>query len=84
MKFKPHIGLILQRKEAKYYLTDLAKVIPGGRDRKTIFNWCTKGLLLDRFNAKSGRVRMESILLTNGHASSLEAYWRFIERISQQ
>lgn len=60
-------------------LSELRRHLPGKPHYQTLLEWCKLG----RKNQVTGqRVRLERVQLPSGHASSLEAYLRFIERLN--
>jgi hypothetical protein len=80
---KSYPGKILERQERTYSLSEMARMIPGEPTYWTVWTWCIQGRLKDRGNARSPRVRMEHVMLSNGRRSSMEAYWRFIEELNR-
>lgn len=67
-------SLILKNKEKHYSMSELARRLPVDRCGKTVNRWCTIG---------SKGVVMESFDGTGGRQSSIEAYYRFIAKISE-
>lgn len=49
------------------------------RDYDTIRKWWKRGLVADRLTGK--RVKLETVRLTNGRATTMEAYNRFMRKL---
>lgn len=76
--------MIIEDRERHFFLRDLAKRLPKSPNPKTVYLWCKKGLLYDRRNPRSIRIKMEYIVRGKDLCSSVEAYWRWIEKFNQE
>lgn len=61
-------------------LRDLGRQLPGKPKYTTLRDWCERGRM--NWNTRR-RVRMESIQLPGGEASSLAAYLAFIAKLNE-
>lgn len=68
------------RKETPILLSEFAKRMK--RDYDTVRKWCNRGVIADPARPEKGRVKLEAIWLTDGRATTVEAYQRFIEKIN--
>ncbi len=77
---RPFVGEIFHRREATWPLSELGRLLPPKPSYQKLWNWCRRG----RSHPYNHRrlVRMESIEEAGGLASSVEAYWRFIEALN--
>lgn len=72
--------LIDPRKETVLPLRQLARLIPDEPHYTTVLGWCTVG----KETEAGAVVVMESIEMTYGKGSTLDAFWRFIERLNEE
>lgn len=70
------------RVEEPILLRLFAKRLSEPCDYDTVRKWSRRGLLIDRSNPKSKRVKLEVVQLPRGMATSWEAYARFLERLN--
>lgn len=68
------------RLEKPILLRVFGKHLPEQRDYDTVRKWWRRGLVADRETGR--RVRLETVRLTSGRATTMEAYDRFIARLS--
>lgn len=74
------VGEILARREATWPLSQLCRLLPPKPNYQMLWTWCKRG----RTHPYDRRriVKMEAIEEAGGLASSVEAYWRFIEALN--
>jgi hypothetical protein len=66
-------------KEQPLPLRIFARRLRDPLDYDTVHKWWRRGLL----NRDTGkRVKLETVRLSTGRCTSMEAYWRFIERLN--
>lgn len=71
---------ILANKEHPIPLAEIGRHLPGEPCYDTVWKWWKLG----RVNRETGTVfYLETVDLTSGRCSSIEAYWRFIERLNE-
>ncbi len=70
------------RVEKPILLRTFAKRLSEPCDYDTVRKWWKRGLLIDRSNPRSKRIKLEVVRLSNGLATTWEAYARFIERLN--
>ena len=80
-KHKPFTGEILKNRETVHPLATLRKHILGEPHYQTLWMWCIRGRVHPDHPKR--RIKLEAIEGTSGLASSVEAYWRFLERINE-
>jgi hypothetical protein len=78
-KLKVFPGLILTNREPTLRLSELCRELPREPEYKTLWSWCVRGRS-HPYNRK--RVHMEALQSTFGIVSSIEAYYRFLERLN--
>lgn len=68
------------RVEKPILLRVFGRHLPEPRDYDTVRKWWRRGLMVDRETKR--RVKLETVRLSAGMHTSMEAYHRFIERLN--
>lgn len=77
---RAHPGVIIEQRESTWPLEKLRALLPSKPSYRAVWHWCING----RKHPYSRRVvRMEAIEETDCLTSSIEAYWRFIQRLNE-
>jgi hypothetical protein len=61
-------------------LSELRKKLPHEHEYQTVWSWCVIG---KKHPYTRQMVRMEAVQTTVGIASSVDAYYRFLERLNE-
>jgi hypothetical protein len=70
------------RVEKPILLRVFGKHLKEPRDYDTVRKWWKHGLLADRGQPKGKRVRLETVRLTGGRHTTIQAYERFIASLN--
>lgn len=68
--------------ERTYALSELARKLPTRKNRNTLTSWCKTGIKPTRLSPN--RIRLEYVIVAGVMHSSLEAYQRWVEKLTEE
>jgi hypothetical protein len=69
-------------KEAPILLADFGRLIK--KHYNTVHRWWRRGLKVERDDGNSRVVKLETVRISNGRATSVEAYDRFLDKLNEE